>query len=156
MVSVHPQSQARLNVLLTEDRPHAPEHWTVQLSRLLQPQGVAAYMARSGREAIDLAEQVTIHAAVIDLSTPLDGNGFAPASSTGIWLLELMRRLPYRPPVVVVRGPAISQNDFDRMMREALRLGAFSVMNKPIDVEQVLAVFRRLLDRRYRGMWPSS
>ena len=68
---VHAREQsARLNVLLTEDAPSDPEHWTGQLSRLLQPQGVAAYVARSGVEAIDLVERVDIHAAVIDMYQP--------------------------------------------------------------------------------------
>lgn len=165
MMNVRHPSGARLNVLLTEDRPHAPEHWTGQLPRLLAPQGVAAYVARSGREAIDLAGRVQLHAAVIDLSTPLGDDehdtatgpgGADTRSPAGIWLLELFRRLPNQPPVVVVRGPAVSARQFDRLMREALRLDAFSVVNKPVDLEQMLTVFQRLIDRRYRGAWPLS
>ncbi len=168
MVNVRPQPGSRLNVLITEDRPHAPEHWTAQLPRLLAPQGVASYVARSGQEAIDLTQRVEIHAAVVDWSTPIGPTGSRlqhdspprPAPTTdsdaGIWLLELFRRLPNRPPVVLVRAPAFSQRQFDRLMREALRLGAFSVVNKPVDIEQILTVFRRLIDRRYRGHWPSS
>lgn len=179
MVNVRSYPNTRLNVLITEDRPQAPEHWTAQLPRLLEPQGVTAYTARSGREAISVAEQVRIHAAVIDLGTPLYGGDTsspsrdnsparpAPGEQTwtgavssntaaGLWLLELLRRLPYRPPVVVVRGPALTQRQFDRVMREALRLGAFSVVNKPVDLEQILTVFRQLIDRRYRGSWPLS
>jgi len=163
MVSVCPQPGTRLNVLITEDRPHAPEHWASQLSRLLEPQGVAAYLARSGREAIDLAQRVRIHAAVIDMGTPFGDDATvdqAPSSGgeepAGFWLLELFRRLPDRPPVVVVRGPVLSQRQLDRLMHEALRLEVFSVMSKPVDIEQMLTVFRRLIDRRYRGHWPSS
>ncbi len=169
MVSVHTQPSSRLNVLITEDRPHPPEHWTSQLPRLLEPQGIVAYLARSGREAIDLTERVHIHAAVIDMGTPL-GTTASPkpgydapipaaptnAAAAGIWLLELFRRLPYRPPVVVVRGPAYSRRHLDRIMREALRLGAFSVVNKPVDIEQMLVVFRAVIDRRYRGHWPGG
>ncbi len=176
MVNVHPQSSARLNVLITEDRPHAPEHWTSQLPRLLEPQGVAAYLARSGHEAIDVAQRVQIHAAVIDWGTPIGAGdhrttaetdsplqGFSGNASSGrlgmtagLWLLELFKRLPNHPPVVVVRGPAYSQRQFDRLMREALRLGAFSVVSKPVDLEHMLTVFRRMIDRRYRGTWPLS
>lgn len=175
MVNVRSQSSARLNVLITEDRPHAPEHWTGQLPRLLEPQGVAAYLARSGQEAIDLAQRVRIHAAVVDWSTPIGAGDWRASRNVGelndrgsdvsrgglgmtagIWLLELFKRLPNHPPVVVVRGPAYSQRQFDRLMREALRLGVFSVVNKPVDLEQMLTVFRRMIDRRYRGSWPLS
>ena len=73
-----------------------------------------------------------------------------------MWLLELLRLLPKRPPVVILRKPAFSQRQADRVLNEALRLGAFSVMNKPIDIEQLLVVFRRLMDSRYFGTWPAD
>ena len=158
--------ESRLNVLLTEDRPRAPEHWIRQLPRLLAPQGVTAYVARSGQEAIALAERVVIHAAIIDMATPVAvGDGRPPRVScgagrpgfpAGMWLVELFRRLPQRPPVIVVRGVAYSQKQVDRLLKEAMRLGVFSVVNAPADLEQILAVFRRLIDRQYRGHWPTS
>ena len=163
-------------MLITEDRPYPVEHWTAQLPRLLEPQGVTAYVARSGREAIDVAHRVQIHAAVIDWGTPIGqaapcqtgstgdptpdrlfgiaGGGLGAAA--GMWLLELFKRLPNHPAIVVVLGPAVSQRQFDRLMRDALRLGVFSVVNKPVDLEQMLTVFRRVIDRRYRGTWPMS
>lgn len=171
MVKVHSKLGAKLNVLITEDRPHAPEHWSTQLPRLLEPQGVAAYVARSGREAIEVAHRVRVHAAVVDWGTPIgeatpigsanrseiaDAGRPTGGTVTGLWLLELFRRLPHHPPVVVVGGPVISQRQFDRLMRESLRLGVFSVVNKPVDLEQMLTVFRRMIDRRYRGAWPLS
>jgi CheY-like chemotaxis protein len=150
---------ARFNVLLTQDRAHPDEHWTRQLPRLLQPQGINAYVARSGREAMTLVAQLQIHAAVIDLATPMDevlnkgASAAAAAEAAGLKLLELFHRLPNHPPMVVVHRPAYTR-EADRMLREALRLGAFSVLHKPVEVEQILAVFRRLLDRRYHGTWP--
>lgn len=141
----------RLNVLVTEDRPHAPEHWSRQIGRLLEPMGISAHLAATARQAIDLADQLTFHAAVVDLGTPL---GEAGSSQGGLWLVELFRRLPGKPPVVLINSPAYSQRQADRLLREALSLGAFSVMNKPIDIEQLLGVFRRLIDRQYKGAWP--
>lgn len=159
-----PRGSARFNVLLTEDRPHAADHWTNQLPRLLEPQGIAAYLAHSGREAIDLAEHLEIHAAVIDLGTPFGepgrpGPGQQPGSPTsrlaaGWWLIELFGRLPNQPPVVVINSPAYSQRQVQRMLQQALRLGAFSVLNKPVEIEQLLDVFRHVVDRQYRGAWP--
>ena len=158
LVNVRRYRHARFNVLLTEDRPHSEGHWISQLPRLLEPQGVAAYVADTGREAIDLAQRMEIHAAVIDMGTPIestDGVTFGVRRlGGGMWLLELLRRLPYRPSVVMLRKPAFSQRQAQRILNEALKLGAFSVMNKPVDVEQLLAVLSRLIDRRYRGTWP--
>ena len=168
MVNVHPpidlhgnpgfRKGARFNVLLTEDRPHSDQHWTSQLPRLLEPQGVVSHVVQTGQQAIDLAERMEIHAAVIDLATPIYAElGKRPQSHVcpgGIWLMELMRRLPNQPPIVMLRKPAFSQRQAVRTLTDALRLGAFSVMNKPVDVEQLLGVFRRLLDKKYRGAWP--
>lgn len=144
----------RLHVLLTEDRPHAPEHWTGQFPRMLEPLGVVAHMARSAREAMDVANTRRIHAAVIDLATPLGGIG--QSSDGGRWLIELVRRLPHRPPVVIINSPSFSQRQLNRLLQEALELGAFSVMNRPVEIEHLLDVFRRLLDRQYRGAWPTG
>jgi len=164
-VPVQPDTSpnARFKVLLTEDRPHAPEHWISQLPRLLEPQGIAAYVARSGAEAVELADQLKVHAAIIDLATPLEApnraGAFAPRpadrEAAGLRLLELFMRLPNRPALVVVHRPAYTP-EADRLMREALRLGAFSVLHKPVELEQILGVFRRLLDRQHSGAWPGA
>ena len=169
--------KGRLNVLLTQDRPHAPGHWTIQLPRLLAPQGVMAHVAHSGEEAIRMAARIEFHAAVIDLSIPRSGaNSEAtdeqdnepispevkaavraaggPDVPAGLWLLEFFRRLPNRPPVVVVHSPAFSRREVDRLLRDAIRLDVFTVLPKPVELENLLHVFRRLLDRQYRGVWP--
>lgn len=145
----------RFNVLLTLDREHGSEHWTHQLSQLLEPQGVHTLVARTGREVAELVRQLPVHAAVLDMNLPL-GEDSGSWSSGGMWALELIRRLPDRPPVVVLRPPSAMQRQAERMLAEALRMGAFSVLDKPVGVEDVLSVFRRLLDRQYRGRWPVS
>ncbi|MAE63416.1 MAG: hypothetical protein CMJ18_04020 [Phycisphaeraceae bacterium] len=158
MVNARSSSSSRFNVLLTQDRPHSEQHWTSQLPRLLEPQGVASYLVGTGQEAVDLAERMEFHAAVIDMSTPIGPEQLAAGAHgsghDGFWVLEVLRRLPSNPPVVILRKPAFSQRQAERTLNDALRLGAFTVLKKPVDVEQVLAVFRRLVDKRYRGAWP--
>ena len=73
----------------------------------------------------------------------------------GIWLTELFKRFPDRPSVVIINSPTYTDKQLERLLHEALRLGAFSVMNKPVQLEQLLVVFQRLLDRRYQGVWPA-
>jgi len=162
MVNVRPQPAppepaSRFSVLLTQDRPRTGVHWTHQLPRLLEPFGVRSYVANTGRDALELAERNSIHAAVVDLATP-----YGNASDTrrtdrlaaGFWLLDLMRRLPERPPVVAVSNTA-TRTEIDRVMTEALRLGAFTVITGPISLEALLNAFQRVVDRRYHGQWPS-
>jgi CheY-like chemotaxis protein len=160
VVNVDRQPGARFNVLLTQDRWRAPQQWTQQFPRLLEPQGVVSYTARSGREAMAITERVEIHAAVLDVATPLEDTedqaeqASAPQDA-GLWLSELFCRLPGHPPIIIVHSATYSQRVLERMMHEALRLGAFSVLSKPVELERLLAVFQRLMDREYRGAWPA-
>lgn len=156
MVDVRPDRKVRFNVLLTEDRERGIEHWTRQLPRLLEPQGFHAYVARTGREALEVAGRNEIHAAVIDLLTPSEDPARGRGEADGLWLMQLLHRLPRRPPVVLVGAPPYGPRQVHRLLNEALRLGVFSVVNRPVELEAMLEVIRRLIDRRYAGTWPPS
>lgn len=148
-------ARGRFHVLLTQDRDHAPEHWTQQLPRLLEPQGVVAFVARCGQEAIEFVQTRPIHAAVIDLATPRRlSPDSAPTPQPGVWLLELLLRLQNRPPVVLLRSPAGDPRQGQRELLDALKRGAFTVLDKPVEVEQLLAVFKRLVEKAYQDRWP--
>jgi len=150
--------RSRFNVLLAEDRVHESEHWSRQLPRLMEPLGVTSHVVYSGEEALNLAERIAIHAAVVDLATPRiadDPDPAPPHRPGGLWILELFRRLSNMPPVVLVRSRAVSQRDVSRLLHDALRLGAFTVLENPTNLENLLTVFRRLLDREYQGLWPT-
>lgn len=154
--------RGRFNVLLTEDRLRGPEHWSHQLPRLMEPMGVQSYRACCGEEALELASRVPIHAAVVDVSIPRIAPSAAETQPTpapqglpgGLWLLELFRRMPQHPPVIIVHSRTITSRDVQRLLHEALRLGAFTVLENNVGLEQMLGVFRRMLDRLYQGLWP--
>jgi len=152
---LHARRRGRFNVLLTRDREQNIEHWTQQLPRLMEPLGVEAYVATSGREALELAASHPIHAALIDLATPADPR---PGQGTpgGIWLLEVLARRPRKPPVVVVNTRTFTPGSAQRYLSQALRLGAFSVIDQPSELNQLLAVIQRILDRHHRGQWPAD
>jgi len=155
MEYVHLHKSTRLNVLLTEDRPRGDGHWSHHLPRLLEPFGVQTHVAHTGRQAIDFAERYPIHAAVVDLSTPIDTPGIpATDPGDGLWLIELLRRLPNKPPFVVVTSPMFDQAQVSRVLHQALKAGAFSVLNRPASLNEVLTVFQRLVDTFYEGTWP--
>ena len=143
-------SDARFRVLLTEDRARPDEHWTRQLPQLVRPLGVEASIAADAKQALEILESTAIHAAVIDLNTP------APNSETGggLWLLQVVQRLPSKPPVVVVNSHSYSQKQSGRMLNQALDLGAFSVVNWPVQIDTLLSTFQRLIERAYNNHWP--
>jgi len=152
-----PEATSRFSVLLTEDCQRETEHWTRQLPRFLERIGVEAITARSGQEAIQLAESRPIDAAFVDLGTPRSPGQMPSAHEDqpgGLWLLQVLQRQETAPPVVLVNGHAYSPSQAQRFFNDALRLGAFSVINRPVQLEALLLVAQRLIDRMHEGSWP--
>ena len=147
-----PGQPPRFRVLLTEDRARPDEHWTRQLPSMLSPLGVQAAIASDAKQALSILETTAIHAAVIDLNTP------APQNETGggLWLMQVIQRLPDKPPVVVVNSQSYSQRQVQRMLNQALDLGAFSVVNWPVQIDTLLSTFKRLIERAYNNTWPQQ
>ena len=151
----------RLNLLLScadAAQTQGRESWTVRLTRMLEPMGVTAHHASTGRAAQDLIRSTTIHMAVVDLALPLDGQSVSHAcGDEGGWrLLELMSRLEQRPPVVAVKR-ARTKRDEARELNCALRMGAVAVIDRPkadTDAESLLEVLRRVVTKRHAGRWP--
>lgn len=157
MRAVPIQPGHRLNVLLTE---HAPgDRWTDQLPRLLEPQGVHAIRATDVDEAVRAIEAQPIHAAVVDLRLPLHREEPTEEDSgggAGLKLLRVIQRLDPAPPAVIVRGRRFDDRTDNRVLTEALKLDAFSVLDQPVELEQLLDTLRRLIQRYYGGHWPQS
>ncbi|MFK7789561.1 MAG: hypothetical protein AB8C95_08750 [Phycisphaeraceae bacterium] len=145
-------SDARFRVLLTEDRARPDEHWTRQLPQIVRPLGVEASIAADTKQALAILESTPIHAAVIDLNTPSPQS--SDGSGGGLWLLQVVQRLPHKPPVVVVNSHSYSQKQSGRMLNQALDLGAFSVVNWPVNIDTLLSTFQRLIERAYNNHWP--
>lgn len=156
---------------------------TDQLPRLLEPMGIRCLAATCGDEAQRIIKSVSIHIAVVDLAIPLraasalntnsapstatpsDANRPArPSSPTpampigaaeaGARLLQLLRRLESRPPIIVIRPPQPTMRESARTLAEALDAGAFAVLDRPVHLEAMLDALRRIVRRHYANHWP--
>jgi len=149
----------RLNLLLTyggwRERPAVE-----LLPNLLNPLGIRAMQADSGEEAAQLIQSNPVHIAVVDLEIPVQ-----PRSSTatdrrslnsegGLRILKLLRRLDPAPPTIVVRPRQATERERVRGLSHSLRDGAFAVLDRPLHVEALLEVLRRVLKRHYENLWP--
>lgn len=144
----------RLNLLLSyADFARSAEG--EQLCRLLEPLGIASYMVGSGEEAEQILRELAIHIAVVDWAIPLrrDARRYEPA---GARILHLLGRLETPPPTVIVRPPQPKVRESTRGLSEALRAGAFAVLDQPVALERLLEVLRRILRRHYRDCWPDG
>jgi hypothetical protein len=147
----------RLNLLLSWGG-WQNESWVDRLPALLEPMGVHSLRVRTAREAERAIRTNPVHIAVVDLGLPLDAGSTtpAPAEEAGPRVLELLRRLDSPPPTVVVQQ-ARSARDATRHMSAALRCDAFAVVDRAAaDVELMLKVLQRCMQRFYHGRWPGS
>ena len=143
----------RLHVMVTD----RGQRWAQQIPRLLEPHGVRSYTVHTSDEAVDLLQATPIHVAVVDMF--LDTDPDATPSTTrlpgGLKLLQVIQRIDRRPPaVMVVRSRHFDPRIDNFVLAEALKLNAFSVLDHPVEIEQMLSVLRRALERYYRGQWP--
>ncbi|MBG85049.1 MAG: hypothetical protein CMJ40_10970 [Phycisphaerae bacterium] len=148
-------SSPRLNLLLTyggwRDMPAV-----LQLPRLLEPMGIRAMQAESGDEAARIINREPVHIAVVDLEIPIDARTGITARprSGGAKLLQLLKRLETPPPTIVVKPRHGSAREHARSLSQSLREGAFAVLDRPLELESLLEVLRRVLQRHYRNGWP--
>jgi two-component system response regulator MprA/two-component system C4-dicarboxylate transport response regulator DctD len=85
---------------------------------LLSDLGIESLHAETGREALEIVRSKPIHACLLDLQMPECG---------GLEALPLIRRARADLPCLVYSG---SLTEF--LEREALRIGAFAVLRKPV------------------------
>lgn len=151
------ESQPRLNLLLSYGGWREGSA-VDQLPRLLAPMGIHSMRVHSGEEAADVIRTTLIHIAVVDLAIPLhkEREQELPAAPSGSRVLQLLRRLDQPPPTVVVRPPQTAARESARTLSDALRQGAFAVLDRPLNLETMLEVMRRVLARHYADHWPRS
>lgn len=153
---VRPAPDSRLNLLLSFSG-WQQESWADRLPTLLEPMGVTALRADTGRQAQEVIQTHRIHIAVVDLGLPLDlRDDTGSTEGGGLRLLEILRRLQPSPPTVVVKRGR-SHRDDTREINAALRCGAFAVIDRPATaqgLESMLDVLARALKRFYHDRWP--
>ncbi len=116
------------------------ESWLPSLRQIVAPQFLTAYQVDSDRQLLEVVSSGLADAAVLD--------ELAGWSVDVIHLLRMIRRVDAVLPVVVVT----SRSD-RRLLEEALRLAAFSVVTRPLALEELLRQIHRMmihLDRMLR------
>ncbi|MHC4414869.1 MAG: hypothetical protein ACYS0G_06250 [Planctomycetota bacterium] len=146
-------AEARLNLLLSYGRWQRGSVMD-QLPRLLTPMGIRSIRVTSGEGAARAINEIAIHMALVDLAMPLVPD--YPTRAAGPRVLQLLRRLSEPPPTIVIRPPQPTARDSARGLAEALREGAFAVLDRPVDLETILEVMRCILRRHYADVWPAS
>lgn len=122
-----------LKVMVSDVR----DQYSEPLRVLLEPHGFTIHRVRSGADAIWLAEQRVVDAAVIDSELP---------DMPGLRVLRAIRSLGAVMPIILVGRPG-APSEQEHLLRSALELRAFSVLAQPVDLEVLLGQMARLFDR---------
>jgi DNA-binding NtrC family response regulator len=104
------------------------------LSEAVNDFGHASRLAASGREALSIVASEAIDGVLLDLRMP--------GGMDGIEVLRRIRAREKSPPIVVLTAFASAENTI-----EAMRLGAFDHLTKPIGREELAALLARMLVR---------
>ncbi len=110
------------------------ETWLPSLRQIVGPQWLTAYQVHNDSQLMEIVHSGLADAAVLDEQ--------APWSVDVIHLLRMIRRVDEALPVVVVT----SRSD-RRLLQDALRLAAFSVVTRPLALEELLRQIQRMMAR---------
>jgi DNA-binding response OmpR family regulator len=104
------------------------------LRTYLETEDMEVFEAADGQQALDVATRESPDVLLLDLSMP---------PPQGMEVLRRVRQLPRRPGVVILTAYGSVS-----LAVEAMRLGAFDFLEKPIDPEALIAIVCRLIHDR--------
>jgi len=122
--------RAAMRILVIDDEPgirHA-------LSQLLEYEGYEVHTAGGGSEGLALYEKTKPHLVFLDVKM---------AGIDGLEVLKRLRQLDPVATVVMISGHATIQTAV-----EATQLGAYDILEKPLDTDRVLVLLRNALVQR--------
>jgi len=104
------------------------------LAELLRRHGYVVTLAHHGRAAMDYVTRHRVALVISDIFMP---------EADGLELLNLMRRLTPRPPVLAMSGT--TDNRLASMLKVAKGLGAVRTIAKPFESAQLLRMVQELI-----------
>jgi two-component system, NtrC family, response regulator AtoC len=122
----------KASILIAEDEAQARE----SLCALLQDEGYRVLCASDGMEASNLLNQSAVEAALIDIRMPF---------KDGLTLLRELKEQPSPPAVLIMTAYGTSAAAI-----EAMALGAFDYLTKPLNFEELLIQLERAIENRRR------
>jgi two-component system response regulator AtoC len=122
----------KASILIAEDEAQARD----SLCALLQDEGYRVLCASDGMEASNLLSQSAVEAALIDIRMPF---------KDGLTLLRQLKEQPSPPAVLIMTAYGTSAAAI-----EAMALGAFDYLTKPLNFEELLIQLERAIENRRR------
>ncbi|MEW6615342.1 MAG: response regulator [Thermodesulfobacteriota bacterium] len=123
-----------VNLLIVDDQEELCE----VLKDVFQDIGYQVDAVQRGKEAVAKAEHTFFHVVLIDIILP---------DISGIEVLKKVKEISPQTEGIIITGNASLKNSID-----ALSIGAFSYLIKPLDLDEVRAVIRNALEKQRIAM----
>jgi two-component system nitrogen regulation response regulator NtrX len=118
------------NILVIDDEPGILE----SLKKILEYEGYGVFLAEDGEQGIDLFRRVSPDLVLLDIKMP---------GMDGMEVLKEIRSIDPNAYVIMISGHGTIQTAL-----EAIKIGAYYFLEKPLDQEQILIMIRKALNER--------
>lgn len=119
--------QAKKRILVVDDEENA----RIGLSKLLEKEGFEVGSVSNGYEALEYLQQREVNVIVTDINMP-QMNGIA-------FLKELNKSFPRSNVIMITAYGGVES------YIEAMSLGAFEYINKPVNIDELKSVLKKIL-----------
>lgn len=130
--------EAAKRILIVDDE----ENTRIGLSKLLSQEGFEVESASNGHEALDYLTDKTVNLVISDINMP-DMNGL-------VFLRELGRKHPSTNVIMITAYGGVES------YLEAMNLGAFEYLHKPIRLDELRSVMKKIFNGGMPGTQYSS
>lgn len=124
----------RYSLLITDE----DERSRRTIKESFEPEGYNTYLAGSGREAIEIAREVLIHALITDMNLP---------DISGLDTFRFIKR-EFQ---VVLPCILLSSNASKEMLLRAISAEAYTVISKPINLDTLHFAMKQIMKKYYGG-----
>ena len=123
--------------------------WPQAVNQIFRPRGINALIAQSPSDAVQIATANHLHLAILDMrndqpSSPPDEPTAKELQLSGIKTLQAIRNQDPRLPCILITAAVT-----DRILADALALGVFSVVPKPVNIDLLAHQIDRLFIKRF-------
>ena len=122
-------------ILVVED----DENISGPLQTALKGRGYRVTVTKSPNDALELVEQIRFDLIFVDVNLP---------AMNGLDLYLAIKRITPTSVAIMITG---MEDEFEAIAREAVRRNAYTVVHKPLDIDEVLELLERVTGRRASG-----
>ncbi len=105
----------------------------------LKQQGYRVILVRTAHDALELLEQIRFDLIFIDVALP---------SMNGLDLYLAIKKLTTTAVAVMITG---LEEEFQRLAEEAVRQTAYTIVRKPLDLDMILELLKRITEQHTAG-----